>query len=566
MHAPDHLVAPRPSSTPARLSISHERRAIPEDLLRDASRRLGIMCLVAAVLWIIASILGHLSYHALHPEDPTWNRVGYPDRIALASAVLSVLLFAYTRRADRRPEFLLDLGLVYMVLMGLALGFISHWYPLGRTLPIQPMIGWGGVLVLIFSAIIPTPPLKMLVAGLLTVSMTPLAMLHARARGVWDFGPAINALLMHYPDYLLVGVGAVISHVVTKLGQQVSKAREMGSYQLGELLGRGGMGEVYKATHRMLARPAAIKLIRPEMLRARDTESAQVALRRFRREAEAAANLRSPHTVELYDFGVTEDETLYFVMELLDGLDLETLVRLHGPVPPDRAIHILRQVCESLAEAHARGMVHRDIKPANIHVGRLGLHHDFVKVLDFGLVKPVPAAAGSGNGNGGDPSSLATAAGLTPGTPAYMAPETSLGDTLDGRADLYALGCVAHYLLTGRLVFEAENAVRLIVMHLQDEPQPPSRHAPFPVPPELDALVLACLAKSPAERPASAAALDRALAAVPVAEPWSEERAAAWWRDHAPPASTGHASASPGLASGARPPSFPRTRESTAGA
>ena len=198
-------------------------------------------------------------------------------------------------------------------------------------------------------------------------------MLWARAQGYWDFGPASNALLMHYPDYLLVGVAVVISHVVTTLGRQVAKAREMGSYQLGELLGRGGMGEVYKATHRMLARPAAIKLIRPEMLGGNDPAVAARAIARFRREAEAAAQLRSPHTVDLYDFGVTDDQTLYLVMELLDGMDLESLVRQHGPMPAARVIHVLRQVCDSLEEAHARGLVHRDIKPANIHLGRVGL-------------------------------------------------------------------------------------------------------------------------------------------------------------------------------------------------
>ena len=160
---------------------------------------------------------------------------------------------------------------------------------------------------------------------------------------------------MHYPDVLLVGVAVVISLVVTSLGQQVARARELGSYQLGALLGRGGMGEVYRATHRMLARPAAIKLIRRESLGDRGSAAAQLAVARFRREAEAAANLRSPHTVELYDFGETDDQTLYFVMELLEGMDLETLVRLHGPVPPGRAVHILRQVCASLD----RGARHR---------------------------------------------------------------------------------------------------------------------------------------------------------------------------------------------------------------
>jgi serine/threonine-protein kinase len=327
---------------------------------------------------------------------------------------------------------------------------------------------------------------------------------------------------MHYPDFLLIGVAVVISHAMTKLGQQVTKAREMGSYQLGELLGSGGMGEVYRATHRMLARPAAIKLMRPAMLGALDGEAAQLAVTRFRREAEAAAQLRSPHTVELYDFGVTEDDTLYFVMELLDGMDLESLVRKHGPVPANRTIHIVRQVCESLEEAHAQGLVHRDIKPANIHVGRLGLRYDFVKVLDFGLVKQL--ASPSPN----EEQLLVTAVGLTPGTPAYMAPEMALGEEFDGRADIYALGCVAYFLLTGLLVFEAMDAMQMVAKHLRADPTPPSRRTGTKIPASLDRAVLACLAKSPVDRPRDAGELARLLAAVEV-EPWTEERARSWW-------------------------------------
>jgi serine/threonine-protein kinase len=285
------------------------------------------------------------------------------------------------------------------------------------------------------------------------------------------------------------------------------------------------MGEVYKATHRMLARPAAIKLIQPEVLAAHDRQSAGLAVARFRREAEAAAKLRSPHTVELYDFGVTEDGTLYLVMELLEGMELEELVRREGPLPQKRVIHILRQVCESLEEAHASGLVHRDIKPANIHVGPVGLRHDFVKVLDFGLVKSVAGAAGD--------DSMATAAGLTPGTPAYMAPEMALGETVDGRADLYALGCVAYFLLTGRLVFEADSAFRLIAKHMQEAPVPPSRRTELDVGPALERAILACLAKRPEDRPQSAAELDRLLAGIEI-EPWSEEEATQWWRQHQP--------------------------------
>jgi serine/threonine-protein kinase len=353
--------------------------------------------------------------------------------------------------------------------------------------------------------------------------MNPVGMLIARANGVWDFGNATNVLLMHYPDFLLVGVAGVISHVVTQLGRQVTRAREMGSYRLGELLGRGGMGEVYKATHTMLARPAAIKLIRTESLGAGNSDSAQLALRRFTREAEAAANLRSPHTVEVYDFGVTDDQTLYFVMEMLEGMDLESLVAQSGPLPAGRVIYIVRQVCESLAEAHARGLVHRDIKPANIHVGRVGLQHDFVKVLDFGLVKEVTRPSQD---------TLVTAAGLALGTPSYMAPELALGEEVDGRADVYALGCVAYFLLTGRMVFEADNSMRLMVKHIEEKPVAPSLRTELRIPPSLDDAVLGCLAKDPALRTPSAVAFAAALTAAEAdTDPWGESQASEWWAE-----------------------------------
>jgi Serine/threonine protein kinase len=249
-------------------------------------------------------------------------------------------------------------------------------------------------------------------------------------------------------------------------------------------------------------------------------DDAQLAVHRFRREAEAAASLRSPHTVEIYDFGVTEHGTLYFVMELLDGLDLESLVKQHGPLPASRVVHVLRQVCDSLEEAHARGLVHRDVKPANIHLGRIGMQDDFVKVLDFGLVKPASVTLGE--------PTLATAAGFTPGTPAYMAPEMALGDPIDGRADLYALGCVAYYLLTGKLVFEGDTLFQVVAKHLNDAPQPPSARVDLPIPASLDEIVLACLVKQPVDRIPSALALRRALSTVDVPA-WGDDQAARWW-------------------------------------
>jgi serine/threonine-protein kinase len=515
-----HLIGPVPPTASAKTPSSRGRRALPADLLRDASRRLGIMSLVGAGLWTFGSLFGHVAVRSMSQGNPQWLRPRIPDAIAAACVLVSLLLFAYTRRGGRDPRGILDLGLAYMVFTAFALGLTFHWVPLPANHSVSPAISWIGAVVLMFAAIVPSTPGRTLIAGVVAVSMNPIGMWIARARGLWNFESSADALLMHYPDYLLLGVAVVISHVVTGLGQQVARAREMGSYQLGELLGRGGMGEVYYATHRMLARPAAIKLIRPEMIGGDDPAAAQLAVTRFRREAETAASLRSPHTVELYDFGVTDDQTLYFVMELLEGLNLDSLVRRYGPLPASRVVHVLRQVCASLEEAHVRGLVHRDIKPANIHAGRMGLVHDFVKVLDFGLVKPIT--------DGSLEHSIATQGGLVIGTPGYMAPETALSTKVDGRADLYSLGCVAYYLLTGRQVFEGDTVMQVFAQHLQAVPTPPSQGGPSAVPLDLEQLILSCLAKKPEDRPQSAAELDRRLAAVNV-EPWTDVHAQEWW-------------------------------------
>jgi eukaryotic-like serine/threonine-protein kinase len=308
------------------------------------------------------------------------------------------------------------------------------------------------------------------------------------------------------------------------LGRHVQRARELGSYRLVGLIGRGGMGEVWRATHRMLARPAAIKLIKPEILGNPGKDGGAAVVQRFRREAEAASFLQSPHTIRLYDFGETRAGTFYFVMELLDGLDLETLVAQYGPIPPERTIHVLRQVCHSLAEAHDRGMIHRDVKPANIFLCRLGREYDFVKVLDFGLVKF--------DQDESIMDTIKAAAEVTTGTPAYMAPEMANGDAVDRRADLYALGCVAYWLLTGHLVFEAESALRMLIQHIQAQPVPPSRRGDQVVPPALERLIMQCLEKDPARRPSSADEILAGLDGVEVDSAWDQQRAREWWDRH----------------------------------
>jgi serine/threonine-protein kinase len=510
MSSPPTIVGAATPETPVELlttGFRQRRRRLPDDLLRQASKRLQILALVGAALWVLGPALGHLAFHLADPADPRGAEFRMLDAIAVFAFATSIALFFYRRTTRRDPAFLLDLGLAYLVLTAIDLGVMIHVAPAATaTVGTQPVITWIGPVILMTAAIVPFEPWKMLVAGFLAASMDPIGMLIGRGAGVYQFDSVLDTLMMHYPNYLLLGVAVVISGVVTRLGQQVSRAREMGSYRLGELLGRGGMGEVYLAHHRMLARPAAIKLIRAEALAADDRKQAQLATARFRREAEAAARLKSPHTVQLYDFGVTEEGRLYLVMELLEGVNLEALVRREGPLAASRVTHILRQVCESLDEAHEGGMVHRDIKPANIHIGRVGREHDFVKVLDFGLVKSFAGTSAD------DP--LASVAGMATGTPAYMAPEMVQGEAVDGRADLYSLGCVAYYLLTGHLVFEGETAIQTAVMHLQQEPVPPSRRTENPVPPALERLVLACLAKTPADRPGSAAELGAELAAL----------------------------------------------------
>jgi serine/threonine-protein kinase len=499
------------------------KREIADDLLRGASRRLRIFALMGAVLWFTGPLLYHFALQSVTQGAWPWYRPRPSDYICFVYMLGSLAFWLHVRRSQASGRVLLDRGLGYLIFMSLGIGMMWHWDLMPFTHEIVPGFTWVGPLLLIYAAIIPTPPTKMLVAGLIAATMNPVGMFIAKARGAWDFGPNYNVLVMHYPDYILAVVAAVISGVVTSMGEKLSSALEMGSYHLGDLIGKGGMGEVYRATHRMLARPAAIKLIRREMVAGDGAENVETVMRRFRREAEVAASLRSPHTVELYDFGVAEDGTLYYAMELLEGMDLESLVRASGPVPASRTIFILAQVCESLAEAHTRGLVHRDIKPANIHVGTLGLQHDFAKVLDFGLVK-------GGLVDADLPQMTAT--GVATGTPLYMAPEMALGEEVDGRADLYALGCVAYYMLSGKAVFEAANPVQAIARHVKDTPVPIQERSGIAVTPALERLVFDLLAKRPAERPATAQEVARRLAAVEI-EPWTEAQAALWWQERA---------------------------------
>jgi serine/threonine-protein kinase len=312
-------------------------------------------------------------------------------------------------------------------------------------------------------------------------------------------------------------IGAIYgSHKIDALRQEALEARKLGQYQLKRRLGAGGMGEVYLAEHVLLRRPCAVKLIRPE--RAGDPH----VLRRFLREVQVTATLTHPNTVQVFDYGQTEDGTLYYAMEYLPGLTLDELVTRDGPLPPGRAVFLLRQLCGALTEAHAVGLIHRDLKPANVILGARGGQPDVAKLLDFGLVQ-CPVADGS--------ETRLTHAGLIFGTPAYMSPEQAAGRLdLDARSDLYSLGAVAYYLLTGRPPFVRPTLVQTVTAHLTDPVPPPSEFRPG-IPADLAAVVMSCLEKKAECRPPSAAELERRLDACACAGEWSAAAATAWWSD-----------------------------------
>jgi serine/threonine protein kinase len=491
--------------------------SLSPDLEAAAARRLGALALVVAG---ISATMGTIEIAGGLPSAlPAGVRAGFMFTAIFLSCALRVVIargWVGTRRA-------LDLGLGFQAIQALLTAVPFHAM---SHLPGVEVRGWTPVATwtLVYPLVVPGSTRRVVLGSLVTAAMDPLGLWLAVAAGAP--APVGAALVRTFLSTVLAAVVVPIAaRIVYGLALEVKRAREMGSYRLAEKLGEGGMGEVWRAEHRMLARGAAIKLIRPDALGAPTGSHAGEIMKRFQREAQATAGLRSPHTIEVYDYGIAADGTFHYVMELLDGFSLQTLVERFGPVPPERAVRFLRQACHSLAEAHAAGLVHRDVKPANMFACRLGLDVDFVKVLDFGLVKVQgPRAAGAEE---------LTAAGSFAGTPAFMPPEIALGnEAVDSRADIYALGCVGYWLLTGRLVFESGSAMQMVIDHVRTPPPAPSRRAAQRIPEGLERIILRCLAKDPARRPSSAAALSRELQWLGIEGRWTEARAREWWRTH----------------------------------
>jgi serine/threonine protein kinase len=515
--ATPRIVAPQ-TEPPTGSAGARSQHALPEVLLSEQVQRLVVCALVGAGLWTYGlamdSLIRPLTLGSAIPSASV--------AIELVSIVIAIVMLLYVRFTSYSPERKTDMGLVYFVVNAAAVALLSSMTRT-PTPELSTWLSWNTVVILISAMIIPTTPGKILVASLAAASMDPLAVWAAHLRGVPV--PSVAATLTSFmPNYACAIVATLPSRVLERLARRLRHAQDMGSYHLVELLGSGGMGEVWRASHRLLARHAAIKLVRPSLLGASSEADAQNMLRRFQREAEATAALHSPHTIQLFDFGVTADRTFYYVMELLSGRDLESLVREFGPVGLDRAGFLLRQVCHSLSEAHSQGLVHRDITPANIYVCRMGLDYDFIKVLDFGLVTSSERRLTG--------QTLMTGSRATTGTPAFMAPEVIVEGEVDARTDIYALGCVAYYLLTGRLVFEGETPMKLFVQHMATPPIPPSQRSELTFPQAVDDLILACLEKDPARRPQTVqAVLDTMNRSWPRGT-WDNGAARLWWDQH----------------------------------
>lgn len=492
-------------------------RQLSSTLLESAAQRLGQIGLFGALAFAVyllwAMLLGGSKLGALF---------GTAFGAAVAGLALSLALLGVTRLPKIPKQNVMDLGNVYLFAISLTLGILRHSQPSSPSdllRQVSPVV----IPLLAFGALIPTVPSKALPIMLMAAAMDPLGLMLMRAHTHYSAGELVVVLSS---PLLAALVAQQISKVVHHLTERIEKAREVGSYKLVERLGVGGMAEVWRANHRMLRRPAAVKLIRPKVLVDHGPADSERLLRLFTREVRTTASLRSPHTIQVYDFGITREGAFYYVMELLDGVDLATLVERFGPQPAERVASLMRQVCHSLREAHARAFVHRDVKPANILTCAVGGDFDFVKVLDFGLVLDRHLTH----------EELEDEKQFV-GTPAVMAPEMlRFQAPVDARADLYQLGCVGYWLLTGKRVFEAQTRADMLVMHAHQKPALPSKRIDRPVHAGLEALVMQCLEKNPNKRPQTARELSDALSALQFERPWTDERAELWWKQNRPEA------------------------------
>jgi len=435
--------------------------------------------------------------------------VSLTEMSALTLGVFATSVMAIYIPLEERPDFIMLLALTNVIL--------------GRSIFVPCTGRWTLTLGIIFGTVL----LSCVYVGALGLDLEKWSTIYPELSQVTTARAALGITIEIAVWWVLTTALATgTSFVIYGLRRRVRDAEQLGQYRLEEKIGEGGMGAVYRAKHAFLRRPTAVKLLPPEQAGADN-------LRRFEQEVQLTASLSHPNTITIFDYGHTSDGLFYYAMEYVDGLILSDLVARSGPQHQGRVVDLMRQAASALVEAHGIGLVHRDIKPSNLMVHLLHPHGgagDCVKVLDFGLVKQVRQEGGI---------DLTNEANLS-GTPQYMAPESIVTpDTVDARADLYALGAVAYYLLTGTHLFTGQSIVEVCSHHLHSAPEPVSSRLGTPVAPELEQLVLSCLSKDPADRPQSAFELEQRLSELATRHPWTSEDARRWWATHgelSPPA------------------------------
>ncbi|OQX70167.1 MAG: hypothetical protein B6A08_01440 [Sorangiineae bacterium NIC37A_2] len=491
--------------TPALVSASPE-------LLATSRDRLGWIAFAVFALTCAQRLI-----NTIHPDPLARPLVFEPWGITLAETgvLLDMSMFLVVRLKNFSDTQVLRFGLAYQLFRAFTLSLSPS------PSPDPPLLSWAAFASIIVPLTLPPHGVLGRVMPILAALTQPLGM----------FGLSLTREI--HPEYifrstmvaLFAGTaGYWCSELIRRI--RADEPRHAGSYNLVRKIGEGGMGEVWMAEHRYLLRPAALKLI--PAARHESRKKRAEALRRFRREAQVTALLTSPHTVRVFDYGITDTGLYYYVMEHLVGIDLQRLVQIYGPLSPGRACYLIRQVADSLGEAHQAGLIHRDVKPGNIMIVRAGQQYDFVKVLDFGLV---------GIGQATGELSTITREGMMTGTPAFISPEMVRGDAVDGRADIYSLGCVLFFLVTGRLVFPGMPPTAMALAHAHEKPPSPKEVAKQPIPDDLEELILLCLEKYPDARPATARELAIRLGALGCAHDWTAYDAENWWMREMEPSS-----------------------------
>jgi serine/threonine-protein kinase len=487
------------------------------DLLRDRLRVASLLLFTGYLVFFLKNLFYLDQFQSALDWVLFWDHFA----ITLVTGIIGL------RMCVKCPHVLGNLRIVELIVFGgsaLFFAFLSSAMLFnsakdGYLLSIAPM--W---LLLIFTYALFVPNnwrrASLVIGGMVALAILVLLGTWAVSDVVADViiqKPKLLRLMMEVPMIIIIAgiiaVGGVKS--INTLRRQAFEARQLGQYRLKQLLGAGGMGEVHLAEHVLLKRPCALKLIHPDKAGNPNT------LARFEREVQATATLSHWNTVEIFDYGRTDDGTFYYVMEYLPGLNLNQIVDMFGPMPAERVIHLLMQTCDALSEAHAKGLVHRDIKPGNIFAAHRGGVFDVAKLLDFGLVKPLAEI---------ETASGVTQEGMIAGSPLFMSPEQATAERIDARSDIYSLGGVGYFLLTGRPPFDDDNPIRILMAHTTQEPAPPSQFRPN-VPPDLERIILKCLAKSPDDRFDSAKALRTALSECRSAGHWTRECAATWWQE-----------------------------------